>query len=307
MTLRSLKTACLLACAITPMVVTLGAKAGNDVEQVQQAARLPVTKDSSWSLRLPEDEKVTYRGVVNLDEAGMGTGSMMYPAPNAAGLLAAVITHGFIVDAQKKAQKDKLQAEADKVLLPYQAVLSEYKHIDLMQRALEKASTGGSKKLVAFSEKPGADWFVESRPVFLVTQDQSAIILDNAISIYAPGAPAAAAYQNVVRVVAKAREETDLASFWTANQGEKLKEESARLFADSLDIAFGELATGSSKDNNAHKTVRYLEGNVEKMERGELVSQNCSRVVIRTLRGWLMSVPARRSAATAVDECGSAK
>ena len=167
-----------------------------------------------------------------------------------------------------------------------------------MQRGLQMTSSGGRKKLVGFSEIPRAEWFVESDPVFLITQDQSAIILENSISIYAPDAPSAAAYQNTVKVVSEAKEGKDLAGFWTANQGEKLKQESASLLAQSLDIAMSEMAGSSSKDNSPQKTFRYFEGHSEKMERGQLVSEQCNRVVIKTLRGGLISVPARREASS---------
>jgi hypothetical protein len=274
--------------------------AGNDAAQAGQTTPRFISKDSTWFLRLPKDDKVVYRGVVSFDEAGVGNSPIMYPAPNAVGLLAAVLTHGTIVGSMKESQKNKVQEAADKVLLPYQGVLGSYTHQDLMRRGLEKTLTGGSKKLVASSEKPGGDWFIESVPVFSITQDQTAIILDNSVSIYAPNAPSAAAYQNTVRVVSLANDGTDLASFWTANGGEKLKEESAGLLAQSLDIILGEMV-GGSKENNPNKTVRYFEGKTEKMERGQLISERCNRVLIKTLRGGLMSVPARHAAAPTGD------
>lgn len=170
-----------------------------------------------------------------------------------------------------------------------------------------KTSTRGNKKLVAFSEKPGLERLVESTPVFSLTQDQSAIVLENIISIYYRAAPTAV-YQNIIKVVSQAKAETDLVNFWTANQGEKLKEESTRLFADSLDIALNDMASDAAKDGNPQKTFRYLEGRAEKMERGQLVSERCGRAVIKTLRGGLMSIPLRLGAAATpnVDQCGDA-
>jgi hypothetical protein len=42
-----------------------------------------------------------------------------------------------------------------------------------------------------------------------------------------------------------------------------------------------------------HRTFRYPEGGVEKMERAQLVEAHCGRALLRTLRGWLMSVPVK--------------
>src|SRR6185436_12077332 len=87
--------------------------------------------------------------------------------------------------------------------------------------------------------KPGAGWVVESTPVFAMTQDQKAIVMENAVLVYAPGA-SAASYQNLVRVVSQPKPNADPADYWNANQGEKLKDESAILLAHSLDLALRE-------------------------------------------------------------------
>jgi hypothetical protein len=308
MTLQSLRTACLLTSAIALLIFNSWARAANEAEQSQQSGPSLVSKDRDWILRLPKDDKVVYRGVVSLDGPDRASPSILYPASDAASLLAGIITHGILVGSANKIQKNKLQDKADEVLSPYHAVLDTFNHKELMQRALERTSMGGSKKLIEFSEKPEAGWLIESTPVFSITQDQSAIILDNSIAIYTPDAEPATAYRNNVKVVSQARDGENLDGFWIANQGEKLKEESASLFAQSLDIAVGEATRGASDENNAYKTIRYLEGNTEKMERAQIVSERCNRVVIKTLRGSLMSVPAKRGAAAApgTDQCGDA-
>lgn len=307
MTLQSLKTACLMAGVVTPMIFTLFAQAADDVPQAQQDSARLMAKGANWSLRLPRDDKVVYKGVVSFDGVGTGDISRLYPAPNAIGFLAAVITHGAITESAKNSQKNRLQETADKVLAPYRPVLSNYTHRELMQRGLEKTVSGGAKKLVEFSEKPGADWWVESTPIFLMTQDQSAIILDNLISIYAPATPETPVYQNVVRVVSRPQDAADAAGLWIANEGAKLKDESANLLAVSLDTALNEAVRGPVQDNNPQKTFRYLEGKTEKMERATLVSEACERALIKTLRGTLMSIPVRRDAERCDDKPGSPK
>ncbi len=267
-----------------------------------------IPRDATWSLRLPKDDKVTYRGLVSFDDAGVGAGGMVYPAPSALGFLAAVFTHGAIVESQKQSQKNKLQEQADKVLAPYDSILKDFSHKELMHRALEKTTTAGNKKLVDSTDKAGTDWSIASIPIFSMTQDRSAIVLENAIALYPPNVTVPA-YQNAVKVVSqpKGGAETD---FWSANGGSKLKEESAGLLAHSLDIAIVEATNAPGKDS-AQKTFRYLEGSAEKMERAQLISEHCNRVVIKTLRGWLMSVPARPSSdspgtASCVDSATSA-
>lgn len=247
------------------------------------------------SLRLPAEERIAFRGVVNFDGVGTGSSSFLYPAPNAGTFLAGVIVHGLFVESAKQEQKQKLQAEADKILQPYETVLNSYRLEDLMHRGLARIATTGEKKIVKDRQSPDTDWFIETAPGFSMTQDQKAIILDNVIVIHRPGAAAGAAFRNVVRAVSSARTESDLVAYWTANDGLNLKEETADLLAESLDIALAEAMHGPIHNSNPHKTYRYFEGDIERMERAQLISERCNRLVIRTLRGWPMAIPARNA------------
>lgn len=254
-----------------------------------------VPDQTDWLVRTPAEEKVGYRGVVSFDGAGLGGTGMMYPAPSLIGFFAAVVTHGVISSSMQDSKKSKIQAEADKVLVLYQPTLDTITHRELLLQGLAKARRGASKKPVQAGEAIGASWVIETAPIFSVTQDERALVIDNAITIRAPDAPDAVLYQNVVRVVSQPRPPADAASpllaFWTANEGRMLKQESADLFAQSLDAVLVELAKGPEASPAPHRTVRYLEGGLEKIERASLAEERCDRLVLKTLRGWLMSVP----------------
>lgn len=279
--------------------------AGTAQEAVLRAPVTPPTEAREWSLRLPKQETVEFHGVVNFDDAGTKGGNVLYPAPNAIIGLAAVLAHGAVVGSMQESQKQELRTKADKVLAPYQPVLQSYTYRDLMRRGLEKATLNGQKQLVEFSAK-SANWVIETAAVFSMTQDQRAIVLDNAIFIFAPKAEKVTS-QTVIRVVSQPREEPDLVAYWSANEGEKLKEESAGLLAESLNIAIGEIGKDPGKEPENTKTVRYSEGKTLKMERGQVVKEECNRIVVRTLRGELLSVPPRRSPTSASADCGDAR
>lgn len=280
--------------------------ATDDAATEPQQAAVANIITAKWCLRLPQDGHVAYRGVASFDEAGTGTSSFLYPAPNAAGLLVGVLTHGLLVDSAKKKQKDNLQAAADNVLSPYRVVLDNFNYRDLMRRAVEKTLAGTNAKLIEYADNPGHEMIVEIVPIFSLTQDQKTIVLDNTIVIHMAGNVPIATYQNTARVISTPRDADDLAAFWTANDGEKLKDESAQLVAESIDIAFRCAATGVGQGGEAYRTVRYREGSAEKFERAQVLSNHCGRLLIRTLRGTLMSVPASRAAAdsSAIDFCG---
>jgi hypothetical protein len=294
----------LIALAVASLISVTGISYGRAAEQVPSPKPRYFAKEVGWSLKLPTEEIVAYQGVVSLDGAGMGTGHMMYPAPNIAGFFVAILTHSVLLQGSRSAQKTKIQEAADKVLLPYKPVLSDYKYRDLMQQALAKATTAGNKRLLEPSEKPGADLRIESMPVFSMTQDQTAIVLDNAVAIYGPGAAQDAAYKNIIRVVSRTESSTDLVNFWSTNEGAAIKAESARLLAESLDIALDEIAAEREQER-PQQTVRYVEGNAEKMERGQILKDLCNRVVLKNLRGWIMSVPIKPAAGATSVTCGN--
>jgi len=261
--------------------------------------------DAKVALRLPQQKQVVFRGVSSLDAAGGGPGAMMYPAPNVVGLLAAIATHGFLSEATRNTEKAKIQEAADKVLAPYQDILKEFEHRQLMQRALERTTSFGEKRLLESGQAAAGETLIESLPVFSMTQDQRTLVLDNAVVFYAPNAPSESAYKITVRVVSRAKDADDLVAFWTADGGEPLKVESARLFATSLELARRAASRELDKGDAAPRTVRYLEGASEKMERAHVLNSACDRMVIRTLRDALMSVPLKRAEGAPNADCAS--
>jgi hypothetical protein len=245
---------------------------------------------------------VVYKGSMNFDTLGTNQQGMLYPAAGLAGFFAAVITHGIISESTKSHQKTKAEEAADKVLLPYQSILNDFHQKQLMQSGLEQVNANDKKRMLEFGGKSGADWFIECAPVFSMTQDQKAIILENRIAIFTKKSSTVPAYQNTLKVISQAKSEDDLVNFWKANEGEKLKEESVKLFGHSLNMILGEIAIDSESGNNPFKTFRYVEGSHEKMERGQFVSENCNRIVIKTLRGELMSIPKKQDGVDSKNE-----
>ena len=269
----------LLVAVVAFFVLSVSPSKSHAAEQVPPATTRYSAKDLGWSLKLPQDDIVPFQGMASFDSAGIGTGHMVYPAPHLAGFFAAIITHGIINEVARNRQKSKIQEDADRVLTPYQQVLAGFKNRELMQLAINTTAAAASKRMAEQTEKPGSDLMVESVPVFSMTQDQTAIVLDNAIAIFAPGADSPATYKNIIRVVSRPETKIDIVSHWTTNGGDALKIESARLLAESLDIALGEMAENMTR-NQPHKTVRYVEGSIDRMERGQVIRELCGRVVL---------------------------
>ena len=254
------------------------------------------TSGRNWTLKMPTDDRVVFSGALDFEGASVNPGFMMYPAPNPGVFLASVITHALIVGSQKDSQREKAQESADKVLDPYQPILSSVSYKELARRWVDGMLPGSSRKLIGAAESPGRDeWLIETTPVFLMAQDQRTLSLDAVVSIRAPGVTESAGYQSHIRVISPAEESTDLTEMWTAGQGKKLKEVSAWLLSESLNMAISAAMNGTGQTGQPFRTIRYLEGTTEKMERAQLVSEHCGRLVIKTLRGLLLSVPVKAS------------
>lgn len=347
------------ACGAQLAAAVLACAAGQAIAQavVTDAAAAAPTPDRRWALRVPGIEKVVYRGSVSMDSAGIGTGPILYPAPSPAGFLVAILAHGMVSAGMRESQKNQIQAEADRVLLPLAPVLAGMTHRELMERGVQRIAASATTRLLAPAESAGAEWLIDTAPVFSMTQDRRAIVLDNVVRIVPPGtapivytqtvrvvsapllapvapvvveaasapAQAASAVPDAVAVAASAASaaavpapvpvsalvpaDDPLVALWMAQQGQRVSDESAALLAESLDVAMWEFSAPKGDDKAPSKTFRYAEGGREKMERAQLVQERCGRALVRTLRGWLMSIPtaANGAACAKVAEPAAAK
>lgn len=258
----------------------------------------PSGEPVAWSLRLPQEPGVTYRGLASFDKAGKGATNTTYMMPGVVGTALAVAAHGLLINNDLQQQKSEIELRADQVLEPYLTVLDGLRQEALMTQALAHMRPGGKGKLISHLDMDESGWIVESAPVFFMTQDQGALILENVISVYAPGALKQASYRNTVRVVSRLVEHADLPTYWNETQGEPLRRQSAALLAMSYDIALAQAQVdpGAAPATSAFRTVRYQQGGKEVAERAQVLGEHCGRMLIKNLRGWLMSVPVRKSA-----------
>lgn len=280
----------LSATAMAQQVQSASSEAAATQAPAERPALAPA-KGPNWGLQLPKAEPLVFHGVSSFDKAGGGQGAMAYPMIGGpAGLLVGILTHSAVSSAAQNAEKNQILKAADGVLGGYQDILPTLTHRDLMQKSLALIPVGGKKVLLedgARGEATVSEWTVKSEPVFLITQDQSTLILENEVEISRSGD----AYKKSIRVLSEVKRAPDLRLFWTQDQGAKLKEETVNLFAKSLELALEDAQRSASSEPKPRKTVRYFEGADEKMERGEVLDECCGRTLIRTLRGGLMSVP----------------
>lgn len=291
-----------LMVAATMLAIASCTFARTSVATEKPVANVPAAAELHWSLDVPVDTRVSFSGVANFDRSGTSAGAMLYPAPSAVGLLAAVLTHAAIEKSSRNSKKTKIQQDADKVLDPYQPVLQNFLTGTLLGRSASLATVGAGREAVREEQDNHQGWWVRVTPEYAMTQDQTTLVLDDVVEIYAPNERKKASYINTIRVIASARPEQDIQSYWMQNQGAPLIEASAELLATSLDIAIADAS--KAKSQQPYETVRYMEGHEERMERGQPLAQECGRMLLRTLRGTLMSVPVKPDETTPAVGCG---
>jgi hypothetical protein len=245
-------------------------------------------------LRQPKQELVQFSGALTYGLPGRGPAPMLYQG-GAIGLLAGVITQGVLERHIQNKEKQGMRDAADRVLEPYRAVLLDFTNAELMRQALEALETDGSKTLLKFTDPPGAGLQIESVPAYYMTQDARSIVLENTLMIRSAGAnpKAAPLFNSVVKIVAAPRTPVPPGEqdSWISNQGEELRALAIDELRESLNLALAEVAHGSDRVAREFRNVHYVEGNVPKMEHAQVIADLPDHIVLKTLRGWVMSVP----------------
>jgi hypothetical protein len=273
---RSVLLFCLSACA-----------SGVFGQTSQDAAAAPAPwrpgDGEDWTLEWPTDlAKVTYLGLSSHDGAGLGPGGgMLYPAPNLGGFIVAVLTHAALNEGAKSAQRAAAQAQADKVLEDYRPTIDAFEPADLVRRIDVSLGRGVSRSDSA------ARWMFQVRPVFWMTQDRQALIVDNELQVRERG-EGQPIRRSVVRVVGAPLAADGAARAWS--EGDWLKQHSAALLARAVRLSMEDLA-GRWRAETTYRTVRFAEGGDERIERAQVLDEHCGRAVIRNLRGDLIEVP----------------
>lgn len=251
------------------------------------AADLP-----TLTLRVPLEQTVEVHGSLNYDKAGGAPGTMAYPIVQGAGaasLLVGLATHAILSGGMQAAEKKRMREEADKFLLPHRATLDTFTVATLANESLPLMTASSSRRVApAEAHTSGPDIVIDSAPVFYLTQDTRALILENVVKVRLT--TLSEPVEKTVRVVLPARPLEGASEHWFGDNAVKLRQASAQMFARSVDLAMNDVRAGATTPG-AYKTVRYPEGGTERMERAQILSSTCEHLVLRTLRGNLMVVP----------------
>lgn len=256
----------------------------------------PATKEiNSFVLNIPQRTKVDFRGEFDFTSVkGAATNGIMYPANSAEVLVASLITHAIIQDSIKSQAEQDVIDQANQVLAPFSDTLDTYFHENLVNTALPFLSTVINTKATS---EPIAEfaWLIDSKPVFYLRHDQRQLVVKNIITISRPsstrGNDQSILYQNMVEVYSSEFDSKNTVSFLKNNAGENLKGISSKIFAQSLTFAVNDFNGSYLQKEPKQKTIRYTRAGENQYERAYKLVSSCDTILMRTLRGWIKSVP----------------
>ncbi|MCH9691688.1 MAG: hypothetical protein K0U59_06445 [Gammaproteobacteria bacterium] len=264
------------------------------IKHINTQDRIPQGSEIFLSYAGPEN--VAYQGMVNYNDLNVNGGAgMPYPGGTAGIFLASVLVHAAAVGAMKGSKQSVLEKQANQMLEPYLPVIQNIKAKNLITQAVHHI--GGSShniKLTVLNRAPLkakiGSWIMESMPVFTMLQDSSAIILQNSITLYKKSDKSPSiVYQNIIEVVSMPYQGVNTKDYWMKDEGKLFSTASHQLLADSIQLAVGDLLGSGKKDKE--QTFRFYQEGKSAYERGSLVDLDHDRLIIRTLRGWIKSVP----------------
>jgi len=284
-----------VACIVCAVLAVQGCASRSAVESVvtERAAACAAVKAAPvWFLHiLGAGGKVSFHGVANLE---------MVDTPETSwggDVILAAIGSATVRSARDRRYAEAIEA-ADRVLQPYRSVLDRFTTSELLRSSIAKTAFPDEKRPLTTEERTQFcnAWIITSEPVILMTQDQTTLVLGNMITIRAEDS-AEHSYKNIVKIVSRPISNVEPVAWWTAQDGARLKEQSAAMVAESIDVAWADMQVKLGGKDSAQQTVRYFEGGAKKVERAQVIREACGRIVMRTLRGGLMIVPSESGGA----------
>ena len=248
--------------------------------------------DGAWIAVVGEDREFSFSGEYRDSETQYGY-QMLYPAPNFVGFLAGVATHAALQSAQNDAHLEAQRKISDEVLAPYRQVLGEIRVHEMFSSALSMSESGaGTNLVVASSETATPEVNLAAHAI--MAQSRRALIVDLVAKVKdASVSGDDGGYVHKIRVISDPvpAGNDSVNDYWLADDGGRLKQTVSSLLARAIDLFMADATRHLQPLRKKQLTARYQFGNEQRRERAVLLEQTCARQTLRTLRGWVLSVP----------------
>ena len=253
------------------------------------------------NIKYPVENGIAFLGKIDHTEADQLGRSMLYPGDNGAVFLASVFTHALISSGIRGKEKKKNQEAANEVLEVYQSLIDDINESSLTPESIELMDGRVVQLEIDKSIGSANEWMASVFPVYYLTQSETSLILSNKVRFSQTHNKKFSPREYVVVYVSNNTNADIPSNHWLASNGRNFKDTSKVLLKETLRIAYNTLHFKESNKEGDQKTIRYVENGRKKVERGSIIEQNCYRVVFKTLRGEIKSVPKYRIEKTCKD------
>lgn len=255
-------------------------------------------------LELDENKNCHFEAYLDYDDySNNQAGQMLYPGINAGTFLVSVLAHGAISKSMDESKKSKFIEESNAIIDDYKPVLNEFTQGELKSDFFsieDDYLKGGLDILPKLDPGKLPKAYVSASPEFLISLSRRTIMLSNLITVYSVPPEKRSGhernkekeiiYQNTI-VTINQEIDGEPEDYWLENDGLNLKNASVDLFGNSLKLFMLDFEKDTGQVNDIQESIKYYVDGKLKVERGYVVDRNCDRIIFRTLRGWMKSVP----------------
>jgi len=267
------------------------------VKLIDKSSTLP--ENAQLYVKVPEGI-ATFIGKAPDYRGKTQSSAMLYPAITPVDFFASVIAHAAVSESLRDSHKNSLQSVADKVIEPYRAYSDSLKNKNLVNQLKEIALSRGFTLNKYENSQHDEDLILDITPIYLLNKTEETLILRNQFLVYKKKYKSKKErkkrllFQNQIEVFSGATIQGSAQEYWLNNDGENLKNEMNQLFSESLNLIAERISSKAKDTNVKYKNYRYNDGDSVVFERAIALSESCEKVIFKTLRGWLKSIPASR-------------
>lgn len=240
-----------------------------------------------------EDRDIVFYGQREANEVNSNGAGMVYPGGDAASFFVAIALHAAIQGSATSAAEQARIDDANMVLEPFQDTLDSLYLSHLMPDTLLSNLSSDAEN---YHVKPtdssdlSAGWHVAVDPVFIMSRSQDSITAKVTVGI-ADGRIKEDKSPEYLRTFYLQSLPAYGQEAWLKSDGKKFKATLLSLIRSSIDLGIRDFSGLLSDKEASTTTVRYLDNGRKKVERGFLISQNCTHLIFESLRGDIKSLP----------------
>ncbi len=233
-----------------------------------------------FTVKFQNNTIVDFRGEFNRKQMN-ANGAILYSGDaGAGGLVAQLFVHAVINNSAQNSHLNAQQVSANMVLEPIKNILDKFIQADLLDENSDFID----------SRNNDTDFYIESMPIFFLSQDLRHIILKNKIKVTFLDNKKPI-YENLIEVISPPLANKPSVEKIQDNGGAAFKEFAKDLFQHSLSLVVLDLKNKLTSEIEKEKSHKFYQGDNLRVERGQVVYQFNDMVVIKNLRGWLIAYP----------------